>query len=181
MGNETATPPLTASEEAMVEMYRKQKGRKTILRWICFLAAIGLLLWGASPWYTIKINGVKSIEGTLFILDKTTMPKHGEIAYFYPPEGNLYPEQMQFGKYIAGSPGDVVTIKDRNFYINDHFIGYAFPHTTGGIPLEMSEPGVIPDGYYFMWGEHEQSYDSRYADIGWIPENSIVGTLHRIF
>lgn len=181
MSNTTQAEPLTATEEAMADIYRKQKARKTILRWICFFAAVGIIIWGFSPWYSIKINGVKSIEGTLFILDKTMMPKHGEIAYFYPPKGNLYPEQMQFGKYVAGSPGDVVTIEDRKFFINGHYIGYAFPSTTSGEPLEMSEPGVIPAGYYFMWGEHEQSYDSRYADIGWIHESSIVGRLHRIF
>lgn len=180
MGNVVSTQPLTASEAAMAEMYRKQKARKTIVRWACFIAAIGLIIWGASPWYSIKLNGVESIKGTLFILDKTVRPKHGEIAYFHPPS-NLYPAEMDFGKYIAGSPGDVVTIEDRKFFINGHYIGYAYEHTTGGKPLEMSAPGVIPEGYYFMWGEHEQSYDSRYADIGWIPESSIIGRLHRIF
>ena len=181
MSDRTHGQPLIAMEGTMAESYRRHKARKTIVRWIVFFMAIGMIIWLLSPWYSIKINGVKSIKGTLFILDKTVMPKQGEIAYFYPPKGNLYPENMQFGKYIAGSSGDVVTIEDRHFFINGHSIGYAFSNATSGKPLEMSEPGVIPEGYYFMWGEHEQSYDSRYADIGWIDEGSIVGRLHRIF
>ena len=172
---------LTATEEAMAEAYRINKGRKKILRWLCFIAAIILIFWALSPFGQFAINGVKSLDGFLYFVEKGAKPVHGEIAAFYPPNGNLYPDEMWFGKIIAGSAGDVVTIENRSFYINGHYIGDAKESSTGGIPLEMSSPGVIPVGYYFMWTPHEGSYDSRYEDINWIHETRIFGRMHRIF
>jgi conjugal transfer pilin signal peptidase TrbI len=180
MGNFVTTQSLTATEAAMAEIYRKKKARKTIVRWASFFAAIILLLWGLSPLGHFAINGVKSIKGTIFFVVKGQTPMHGDIAAFYPPKGNLYPDEMWFGKYVAGMAGDEVSVDGRDFYINGHFIGHAKPFSSSGIPLEMSSPGVIPGGYYFMWTDHEDSYDSRYADIDLIHQKNVFGRMYRI-
>jgi len=181
MSKTTPNETLTATEFAITEMYRKKKARKSIFRWASFFSAIILIAWGISPFGQFAINGVKSIDGLLFFVVKGEIPKRGDIAAFYPPRGNLYPDGMWFGKYVAGMGGDVVTLEDRNFYINNHFIGRAKPVSSGGVHLKMSSPGVIPEGYYFMWTDNEDSYDSRYADIDWIPASSVIGRMYRIF
>jgi len=160
---------------------QRQRARLTILRWASAFAALLIIAWGISPSATLAVNATNSIDGTLFLLVKGVFPKPGEVAAFHPPSGNLYPDGMWFGKYIVGYPGDVVTIVNRSFYINGQFIGTAKVYSTSGIPMEMSSAGVIPAKHYFMWTAHEDSYDSRYKDINWIPESRIFGRVVRIF
>lgn len=145
----------------------------------CFF--ISVLLWSLSPYLIIGINGTSSIDGLVFVVNKHRFPKKREIAAFYPPVGNLYSDHIWFGKYIIGVGGDTVTIKGRDFYINDLFIGAAKEYTTMGKKLEMSNSGVIPNDYYFMWTKHENSYDSRYQDINWIHKSSVFGTVYHVF
>jgi conjugal transfer pilin signal peptidase TrbI len=160
---------------------QRQRGRLIILRWACAIAALGLIYWAISPFASFALNATDSIDGTLFYVVKGQFPQHGEIAAFHPPKGNLYPDEMWFGKYIVGYPGDVVTIVNRSFYINGRFIGTAKEYSTTGKKMEMSSAGVISAKHYFMWTAHENSYDSRYNDINWIPESSIFGRVTRIF
>lgn len=160
---------------------RLTKARRTIARWLCGIAAIILMNFVISPFGQFAYNGTPSMDGTLFFVFKNQFPSKGEIAAFHPPYDNLYPDAMWFGKYIVGIPGDLVSIEGRDFYINGRYIGTAKKYSSGGKKMEMSSPGVIPEGYYFVWTNHENSYDSRYADIGWIPRTNIFGRMRRIY
>ena len=171
----------TLSEWAIAEKYRRDRARVTILRCFCAMSATVLLLWGLSPIVQFAIKGTDSVEGTLFFLVKGAEVKRGDIAAFKPPENGYYKKARWFGKYIAGVEGDTVSIRDRNFFINDQYIGTAKETSKTGANLKMSDPGTIPKDYFFMWTPHERSYDSRYADINWIHKSNIIGRLYRIF
>ncbi|WP_018694119.1 S26 family signal peptidase [Algicola sagamiensis] len=168
-------------DTAIQEQIRKHKARIIIFRLVCASAGIILFLWLISPYMQLKINGTDSIDGTLFLLVKDAEVHKGDIAAFIPPKKNLYPEKLSFGKVVAGVAGDVVSFQGRDLYINGFFMGRAKETAFTGDKLQLSDPGVIPPGYFFMWTAKEDSYDSRYKSIGWIHESHVLGRLHRIF
>jgi len=172
--------PLTATEMTLADAYRKSKARKIIFRFACVIGAIVLVIWGVSPWGYIAFNTTNSIDGYVFFVRTDLRPDYRQIAAFHPPKNKHYHEKMWFGKYVVGMGGDEVAVEGRQFYINGTYIGTAKEFARNGNPLTMSTPGVIPQGYYFMWTDHESSYDSRYSDIGWIHESDIFGRVYKL-
>ena len=41
--------------------------------------------------------------------------------------------------------------------------------------------GVIPAGHYYVYAPHKDSLDSRYALVGWISEEEIIGRTFSLF
>ena len=99
----------------------------------------------------------------------------GLVAAFSPPQG--FNPELAFIKRIAGVPGDVVGVDEdkREVSINGHVVAWAKPFTSGGDRLEMIEPGVIPPDHFFMLGDLDPSFDSRFAWVGLIHRDRIYG------
>ena len=72
-------------------------------------------------------------------------------------------------------PGDVVTEKDRNFFVNSRKVAVAKRASRFGEPLALGPTGVVPQGCYFVTTAHTDGFDSRYAAIGWICARRILG------
>ena len=149
-------------------------------RYLVGLIAFIFVIWAISPWYAITFNSNHSIEGYLFLLEKNKIPKKGELVAFWPPD-NPYYQHTWFVKYVYGVGGDYVEVENRNFYINRRLVGKAKEKTLKGDPLELGPTGKIPEHYFFVATPHMDSYDSRYKDIGWIPEDRIIGRTVRLF
>ncbi len=155
-------------------------------RWMGLTLGIILSVWlislMLSPWYRLGINGTDSLPGVLYLVLKTEVPTtRGDLVAFYPPENRFYPREMFFIKKAMGMPGDEVTRKGRDFYINGGYVATAKTRSRSGKPLRPGPAGVIPDGHYFVWTPHPDSYDSRYEDIGWISKDRIIGRAVRLF
>ncbi len=159
---------------------------RRFLRWCAWLGAGIAVAWavvqGLSPWVRLGINGTDSLPGVLYLVLKTEAPKtHGDLVAFYPPENRFYPKGMFFIKKAMGMPGDEVTRKGRDFYINGEYVATAKTRSRSGKPLRPGPVGVIPEGHYFVWTPHPDSFDSRYEDIGWIPTDRVIGRAVRLF
>jgi signal peptidase I len=96
-------------------------------------------------------------------------PRRGDIVMLYYP---LKPEKS-FVKRVIGEEGDQVRIVDGRVYVND------VPLQDDYVPPEYRDhhdwgPQVIPDGYYFVMGDHRNnSSDSRHW--GMVPKKYIIG------
>jgi signal peptidase I len=96
-------------------------------------------------------------------------PRRGDIVMLYYP---LNPDKS-FVKRVIAEEGDTVRIVDGRVYVNDiplkdDYVSSEFrSHDDWG-------PQVIPEGYYFVMGDHRNnSSDSRHW--GMVPKRYIIG------
>jgi signal peptidase I len=96
-------------------------------------------------------------------------PRRGDIVMLYYP---LNPEKS-FVKRVIAEEADTVRIVDGRVYVND------IPLKDDYVPSEYRShddwgPQVIPEGYYFVMGDHRNnSSDSRHW--GMVPKKYIIG------
>lgn len=154
--------------------------QKRALAWglLAFLA--GILFWG-SHYYGIEITLTDSVPYRVFWLKKGVLPEKGEWVSFMAPENGVYPKNLSFTKRVLGIAEDRVQIHEREFWINGEYIAYAKRLSKMGEPLVLGPDGVIPPKQYFVHAPHQDSFDSRYKNIGWIYESQILGTAVPLF
>ena len=143
------------------------------------LAVTMLILSLLSPWFITNID--QSLPGWVYEIDRHAMPVRHQIAGIKVPRNPYYPDGAPFLKIIGGIPGDVVTRHDNTFYVNGVAMVEVKTETQNGYPLTPGPTGIIPPGRYFVFTPHKDSYDSRYAEIGWITSEHILGTARRIW
>ena len=79
-------------------------------------------------------------------------------------------------KTVRGLPGMRVAVgTDGTVSLNGVRLGRAKTHALDGRPLAAIASETIPDGHYFLYGDHVDSHDSRYAEIGLVPRARITG------
>ena len=101
-------------------------------------------------------------------------PEIGDRVLFDPPETLDSP--VPYLKTVRGVPGMRIAVgEDRTVSLDGEPVGRAKSHALGGRPLEAIAPGVIPSGHYYLFAEHADSHDSRYAEIGLVPRGRILG------
>lgn len=130
--------------------------------------------------HALLINASTSLPNWAFLVDRQRQPSRGDFVFFDPPPSPLLERHFghdlkPFGKIVFGLGGDRVTRTGRLFKINGHPVALAKTNTLRGEPLALGPTGVIPHGCYFVGTPHPDSFDSRYAAIGWICQHRIVG------
>ena len=96
-------------------------------------------------------------------------PERGEILVFrYPRDPS-----RDFIKRVIAIPGDTIEIKDGRVYVNSTLLNepYILSKTRGNYPL-----ATVPEGHIFVMGDNRNnSEDSRFADVGFVPFDLIKG------
>lgn len=130
--------------------------------------------------HALMINASPSLPYWAVWLIRGAVPQRGDIILFEPPASPLLvkhfgSEPKPFGKRVSGVPGDVVTERNRAFFVNGRLVARAKPRSRLGEPLALGPAGTVPRGCYFVTTEHKDGFDSRYAAIGWICAPRILG------
>ncbi len=77
-------------------------------------------------------------------------------------------------KRVIGLPGETITIKEGNVYINDKMLDQSF--TKDGYTDGDIENLKIPEGELFVMGDNRLvSIDSRLAEVGCVKIDDVLG------
>ena len=98
-----------------------------------------------------------------FLVKTEGVPQKDEYALFRISHELTDDESVTLTKRLACYAGDLLQVKNRDFYCEGHYLGRAKVTSRQGVPLTpFVYNGAIPDGYAFAIGEHQDSFDSRY-------------------
>jgi conjugal transfer pilin signal peptidase TrbI len=141
--------------------------------------AVGV--WTTTATWTYAINLTHSLPGTLYVVHKGAHFAKGDLVAFRWHGGATYPPGTLFIKQAVGTPGDKVRRSGAALWVNDQYVGLAKTVSKAGVPLTPAEPGVIPQGEYFMATPSPDSLDSRYALSGNVKQSEVIGKAYAIF
>ncbi|WP_156681708.1 S26 family signal peptidase [Sphingomonas profundi] len=133
-----------------------------------------------SDGHIFLINQSSSLPNWAFLVDRHRVPARGDHVFFDPPPSALLErhfgrDPQPFGKIVYGVAGDHIARRGRLFLINGTPVALAKPNTMRGEPLQAGPTGTIPRGCYFVATPNKDSFDSRYAVIGWICRPRVIG------
>lgn len=102
-------------------------------------------------------------------------PQKGEILVFQYPRD----PSRDFIKRVIATAGDTVEIKGGRVFVNDQLLNedYILEKTKSEYPKS-----TIPKGTIFVMGDNRNnSEDSRFADVGFVPLDLIKGKAMMVF
>jgi signal peptidase I len=141
--------------------------------------------------YGLRLPGINSK------IVSTGQPQRGDVVVFRLPSD----PSVHYIKRLIGLPGDHIVVHDNTLFINGARIpvkrdgeysgGYGF----SGAELEIERLGdrdhlimlaknrtstnydslVPPDNYFFMGDNRNDSEDSRFAQVGFVPDRNLDG------
>lgn len=141
------------------------------------------LVYALTPyrlWFNLVSN---SLPGLVYRVELGTLPtKRGDAIAFVPPPNRFYPPGLKFTKLALGLPGDVISRDPTNrwVFVNGEKVGELQTTSSRG-ELLPGPIGVVPPDHYWVWTPHPMSLDSRYADIGYITRDRVLGRAVRLF
>ena len=136
-----------------------------------FVVVAGLFLVLMSR---VHVNASWSDDAWGYLLLPLGSPQRGDVVIFDPPDalGAAAP----YLKTVRGLPGTVVGVDEKVWVsLDGERVGRAKAFALDGRPLVPIAPARIPPGHYYLHAGHPDSHDSRYAEIGLVPRERILG------
>ena len=102
-------------------------------------------------------------------------PQKGEILVFQYPRD----PSRDFIKRVIATPGDTIEIHEGRVLVNDQLLteDYILEKTRSEYPKS-----TVPEGRVFVMGDNRNnSEDSRFADVGFVPYDLIKGKAMIVF
>lgn len=142
------------------------------MRWLIILGVISIVGYWVSP-TRLAYTFDTSLPYKWWIeVDRWRSPRVGDYVLIDPPVKNEYTRNKVLVKKVVCKEGDYIRTVGLDYYCNNVYLGRARTTDSKGKPVEpVLLNQVIGKGYYFVMGETERSYDSRY--MGLIPEANI--------
>ena len=153
-------------------------------------AALGLLAIGLAAtqalaqWrdgHLVLINTTDSLDQWAFLVDRNQIPERGDFAFFRAPQTafiarHFGPDVPPFGKLVYGVGGDIVSRTGDLVRINGRVVARLKPFTRKGEALLPGPTGPVPQNCFYLGSPHRDGLDSRYAQIGFVCRDRLLGT-----
>lgn len=151
---------------------------------IAVMCAIGTSVSALARWsetHALMINATDSLPNWAFLVESGRFPERGDYVIFDPGHDPMTAKYFgakpaPFTKIAVGLPGDVVTRQGADVFVNGERIASLKATTKRGDPLEQGPVGEVPKGCIFAATAHKDGFDSRYAHIGFVCRDRLVGT-----
>ena len=162
---------------------RRLSARKKLLLIAAFFAVTGAV-GSLSEWsetHALMINATDSLPNWAFLVESGRFPERGDYVVFHPGHDEVTTKYFgtqpsAFAKIAYGIPGDEVTRDGNDVLVNGERIAQLKPLTKRGDPLAAGPTGIVPRGCVFAATHHKDGFDSRYAHIGFVCRDRLVGT-----
>ncbi len=129
---------------------------------------------------TLTVNMSGSLEGKYYFVVKS----YGQPLELKAGDYVAFTHSWVPGlviKKVKGVPRDVVIHVNNKAFVNEELIGPIFNLSRDQRTLTPGIQEIIPQGSYFVVGEHERSFDSRYAEVGLLTAEMIYGKAYKLF
>lgn len=160
--------------------------RKRELRFVVvFTLACGIFFSALPSVLSVGIDAQRTrrcLPQTCYIIVKYFMPWISHyVAFHSPPAMEPHtPRGQTVVKKIVGFPGDLLTVRGEDFFVNGRYVGTAErSDSNGNAVTHVKFWGSIPPERYFVMGTMPHSYDSRYW--GFLEERWIIGSVFPLF
>lgn len=174
---------ISLEDRQAITQWRLGELRKRLLKLLCGSALAVAIYAYVSQFAFVAVKMTESIEGMVFVVRVGEPVQKNSLAMFEAsPALFKLVGCRRWTKFVAGVPGDVISHKGREVFINGKSVGVALERSTrfkGVIPMTVE--GVIPEHFYYVSGTYERSFDSRYQEVGLINEKAFVGRAYRVF
>ena len=122
----------------------------------------------------VHVNASWSDDAWGYLLLPMDKPRRGDVVIFEPPDDLR--AQAPYLKRVLGMPGDEVLVDGAgSVRLNGEAVACAKPRALDGRVLVAVTTSTIPAGHYYLHADHADSHDSRYAEIGLVPRERILG------
>ena len=156
---------------------------KEIITWTIAVAITVFLAFVTVYFFGLRTTVVgQAMESTLSNGDNILInrfgymlgkPKQDDVVVFLP-NGNE--KSHYYVRRVVAVPGDTVQIKDGAVYVNDELYNVPSGEASIDDPGLAADPITLGDDEYFVLGDNRNnSEDSRYANIGNIKEEYVIG------
>ena len=126
---------------------------------------------GSSMYPTLKHHERLIVDKLSYFF---TNPKRGEIVIFRFPKD----ESRDFIKRVIAVGGDTIEMKDGQVFVNGQALkeDYIYKNDPKGHNLSSYRKTIVPEGTIFVLGDNRNnSEDSRFADVGFVPHKLVKG------
>lgn len=161
---------------------KKKSAAREVLNWIIYIGIVFIISVFIVDFIVQRTGVIGSSmasnleDGDNVLVEKLSYrfgdPKRYDIIVFPSPED----PSVYYIKRIIGLPGETVQISGEDIYINGEKLDESYgtsPMETAGI---AETPMTLGDDEYFVLGDNRKiSKDSRYASVGNIHRDDIVG------
>jgi conjugal transfer pilin signal peptidase TrbI len=159
-------------------------------RWSRRLLALTLVAGSLTAWQSLKgwrdqhalfINASQSLPNWAFLVELGRFPARGDYVLFDPGRDTLVIRHFgslprPFAKIAYGLPGDRITRFGNSVAVNGAPVAQLKPLTRQGEVLVPGPLGIVPKACVFAGSPHRDGFDSRYAAIGFICRDRLLGT-----
>ena len=119
------------------------------------------------------VNGERLVVNKFIYRFKS--PERGEVLVFRSPRD----PSRDFIKRVIAVAGDTVEIKDGRVFLNGQLLNepYILERIKGSYPI-----ATVPEGHIYVMGDNRNnSEDSRFKDVGFVPLELIKGKAVTVF